>query len=97
MVIEAAMAGCPVVTHRLGGVADVVVVDGVTGRVASTTTTCTSSGAALDEVLSGALRATPLDGGRAIRSLLHGRRQLAAAGEQFRRLVGEETVNDHVR
>lgn len=32
VVIEAAMAGCPVVTHDLGGVAEVVL-DGVTGRV----------------------------------------------------------------
>ena len=32
VVIEAAMAGCPVVTYRLGGVSDVVL-DGLTGRV----------------------------------------------------------------
>jgi glycosyltransferase involved in cell wall biosynthesis len=32
IVIEAAMAGCPVITFPLGGVADVVA-DGVTGRV----------------------------------------------------------------
>lgn len=96
VVIEAAMAGCPVVTYRLGGVADVVL-DGRTGRVVEVDDVRVMS-AAVAEVLSDVdyarrLSEAALDHSKAFAMSTVARRY----DEQFRRLVAGERVNDHLR
>ncbi|MBX3315007.1 MAG: glycosyltransferase [Actinobacteria bacterium] len=96
VVIEAAMAGCPVVTHRLGGVADVVV-DGVTGRVVDDDDVQVVA-AAVAEVLSDDAFARQLSAAALARSEAFSMAAVARRyDERFRHLVGGEAQNDHVR
>lgn len=96
VVIEAAMAGCPVVTYRLGGVAEVVL-DGVTGRVVDEDI----AGEVMAEAASGVLSDEQTARGMSTAARDHAAEfSMSAVARRyearFRDLVGSDATNDHV-